>query len=74
LISQCLMHLLSNECFDVKMNWHGKFFMQLSKVARTHFELRQLQHVRCILRILRRLSERDLKFSDVQLTVSTESN
>lgn len=68
LISQCLMHLLSNECFDVKMNWHGKFFMQLSKVARTHFELRQLQHVRCILRILRRLSERDLKFSDVQLT------
>ncbi|EDV56338.1 uncharacterized protein LOC6546831 [Drosophila erecta] len=68
LISQCLMHLLVNDASDVPMNWYGKFFMQLSALAKTHFELRQLQHVRCMLRILQFLSERDLKLSDVQLT------
>ncbi|XP_039481221.1 uncharacterized protein LOC120445136 [Drosophila santomea] len=68
LISQCLMQLLINELSDAPMNWHGKFFMQLSALAKTHFELRQLQHVRCMLRILRLLSERDLKLSDLQLT------
>ncbi|XP_043644309.1 uncharacterized protein LOC122613943 [Drosophila teissieri] len=68
LISQCLVQLLVNELNDTPMNWHGKFFMQLSALAKTHFELRQLQHVRCMLRILRLLSERDLKLSDLQLT------
>ncbi|KAH8347874.1 hypothetical protein KR084_001969 [Drosophila pseudotakahashii] len=70
LISQCLTHLLSSEycAGSLQMEWHGKLFMQLSALAKTHFELRQLQHVRCMLRILRRLSELDLKLSDVQLT------
>ncbi|XP_017002729.2 protein rotatin homolog [Drosophila takahashii] len=70
LISQCLTHLLSSAycAGSLQMDWHARFFMQLSSLAKTHFELRQLQHVRCMLRILRRLSELDLKLSDVQLT------
>ncbi|XP_017115409.1 uncharacterized protein LOC108137959 [Drosophila elegans] len=67
LISQCLVQLLSAECHGVTMNWHGKLFMQLSLLAKTHFELRQLQHVRCVLSILRHLSERQLSLSAVQL-------
>ncbi|XP_016981301.1 uncharacterized protein LOC108046226 isoform X2 [Drosophila rhopaloa] len=67
LITQCLMQLLSAERSSISMNWHGKLFMQLSVLAKTHFELRQLQHVRCMLRILRHLSERELKLNDVQL-------
>ncbi|XP_001360846.3 uncharacterized protein ana3 isoform X1 [Drosophila pseudoobscura] len=50
-----------------KISWHGQFFIQLSAVARTHFELRQLLHVRCILRVLHFVSELDLMFSDDQL-------
>lgn len=71
LISQCLTQLLTAEDDASQMNWHGKLFLQLSAVARRHFEIRQLQHVRCILRILRRLTERELKLSDVQLMVSS---
>ncbi|KAH8401892.1 hypothetical protein KR009_008527 [Drosophila setifemur] len=67
MISQCLMHLLAGPYSGIQMNWHGKLFMQLSAVARTHFDKRQLQHVRCILRILRRLSERNLAFCDAKI-------
>lgn len=74
LICQCMMQLLSNELSDDSMNWYGKFFMQLSAVAKTHFELRQLQHVRCILCMLRFVSERNLKFSNAQLMVSKGSS
>ncbi|EDV36211.1 uncharacterized protein Dana_GF12844 [Drosophila ananassae] len=67
LISQCLLHLIAAQHCSIETNWHGKLFMQLTEEARAHFDLRQLQHVRCFLRILRRLSERELHFSEAQL-------
>ncbi|KMY93168.1 uncharacterized protein LOC6734130 [Drosophila simulans] len=67
MICQCMMQLLSNELNDDTMNWYGKIFMQLSTLAKTHFELRQLQHVRCMLCIMRFVSERNLKLSKPQL-------
>ncbi|KAH8301333.1 hypothetical protein KR059_000270 [Drosophila kikkawai] len=66
LIGQCLEQLLANEN-EIRLKWHGKLFLQLSSMARKHFEIRQLQHVRCILGILRRLSERELMLSSVQV-------
>ncbi|XP_017109343.2 protein rotatin homolog [Drosophila bipectinata] len=67
LISQCFCHLIAAQDDTVETNWHGKLFMQLIGEARAHFDLRQLQHVRCFLRILGRLSERKLRFSEAQL-------
>ncbi|KAH8284880.1 hypothetical protein KR054_002223 [Drosophila jambulina] len=67
LIGQCLEHLLDGDDYETQMKWHSKLFHQLSAVARKHFEIRQLQHVRCILGILRRLSERDLILTGVQV-------
>ncbi|XP_017039247.1 uncharacterized protein LOC108086730 [Drosophila ficusphila] len=68
LISQCLTHLLSSDAERAPMNWHGTLFIQLTLLTKTHFDLRQLQHVRCMLRILRLLSERDLKLNDARMT------
>ncbi|KAH8386202.1 hypothetical protein KR200_001026 [Drosophila serrata] len=67
LIGQCLEQLLAAEDCEIQMKWHGKLFFQLSAVARKHFEIRQLQHVRCILGILRRLSERELILTGLQV-------
>ncbi|KAH8253058.1 hypothetical protein KR032_003401 [Drosophila birchii] len=67
LIGQCLEHLLATENCGTQMKWHTKLFLQLSAVARKHFEIRQLQHVRCILGILRRLSEQELILTGIQV-------
>ncbi|KAH8252247.1 hypothetical protein KR038_011277 [Drosophila bunnanda] len=67
LIGQCLEHLLAAEDCETQVKWHGKLFFQLSAVARKHFEIRQLQHVRCILGILRRLSEHELILTGLQV-------
>ncbi|XP_034142367.1 uncharacterized protein LOC117592592 [Drosophila guanche] len=67
-ICQIVVVLLSTQTKQpADSSWHSKLFMQLSAVARTHFELRQLLHVRCLLRVLHFLSERDLRLSEVQL-------
>ncbi|KAH8372375.1 hypothetical protein KR093_011258, partial [Drosophila rubida] len=48
-------------------DWHGQLFMELSKLARSQFELRHLQHVRCLLSLLRQLSTHPLGMDDNQL-------
>ncbi|XP_022227754.2 uncharacterized protein LOC111077692 [Drosophila obscura] len=67
-ICQIFVALLGTQTkIPANMSWHVKFFMQLSAVARTHFEVRQLLHVRCLLTVLHHLSERDLRLSEPQL-------
>ncbi|BFG04131.1 uncharacterized protein DMAD_03172 [Drosophila madeirensis] len=67
-ICQIVVALLSTQTKQpADSSWHSKLFMQLSAVARTHFEVRQLLHVRCLLRVLHFLSERGLRLSEVQL-------
>ncbi|KAH8418689.1 hypothetical protein KR222_010623 [Zaprionus bogoriensis] len=65
LVTECLVQLLSSQRQQNNISWYGSLFMELSALARTHFELRNLQHVRCLLSILRQLSKRPLKLDEV---------
>ncbi|KAH8271534.1 hypothetical protein KR018_004686 [Drosophila ironensis] len=67
MISQCMVQLIISQPPNIKLTWHGKYFKLLTDLSRVHFDLRQLQHVRCFLHILRRLCERELCYSDIQI-------
>ncbi|KAH8299320.1 hypothetical protein KR044_000386 [Drosophila immigrans] len=67
LVSSCLVQLLHTGDRSEECEWHGRLFMELSKLARSHFELRRLQHVRCLLAVLRQLSSRPLNMTDITL-------
>lgn len=68
LVTQCLVELLCWKHQNI-FKWHSKLFMELSTLARTHFEQRNLQHVRCLLSVIRHLSKRPLHFDDDKLQV-----
>ncbi|XP_064542527.1 protein rotatin homolog isoform X2 [Drosophila montana] len=67
LVTDCLVHLLRWHRQQNNSTWHGKLFEELSTLARTHFEERKLQHVRCVLSVLRHLSERPLQLDNAKL-------
>ncbi|KAM8711649.1 hypothetical protein ACLKA7_012200 [Drosophila subpalustris] len=67
LVTDCLVELLSEEHYQGHFPWYGKLFMELSALARTHFEERNLQHVRCLLRVLSKLGECPLELDDNKL-------
>lgn len=67
LLSGCFVQLLSEKNYQGDFSWYGKLFTELSSLARTHFEERNLQHVRCLLRVLSKLSECPLQLDDNQL-------
>lgn len=72
LVTQCLVQLLCWQRQQSSITWHGKMFIELSALARTHFDLRNLQHVRCLLSVLRHLSKRPLQFDDDKVQVSED--
>lgn len=72
LVTQCIVQLLCWQRQQSSITWHRKLFIELSALARTHFDLRNLQHVRCLLSVLRHLSKRPLHFDDDKLQVSQD--
>ncbi|XP_068144027.1 protein rotatin homolog isoform X3 [Drosophila tropicalis] len=69
LICQCLVNVIQAKCiidnsktvsYYNAQQFYGQYFRQLSALARQHFELRQLEHVRCLLGVLRTLSDHTL--------------
>lgn len=72
LVTQCIVQLLCGQRQQSSITWHRKLFTELSALARTHFDLRNLQHVRCLLSVLRHLSKRPLQFDDDKLQVSKD--
>ncbi|XP_034477244.1 uncharacterized protein LOC117783807 [Drosophila innubila] len=69
LVTDCLVQLLSEDHYQGHFTWYSKLFMELSALARTHFEERNLQHVRCLLRVLSKLSECPLDLDDNKLQI-----
>ncbi|XP_060652799.1 protein rotatin homolog [Drosophila nasuta] len=67
LVTGCLVQLLHAGDGAEVYDWHGRLFMELSKLARSHFEERRLQHVRSLLTVLRHLSARQLNMEDIKL-------
>ncbi|EDW01415.1 uncharacterized protein LOC6561256 [Drosophila grimshawi] len=73
LVTECLVMLISSPCHQANnnkknnINWHTKLFQELSILARANFEQRNLQRVRCLLSILRQLSEQQLHLDETQL-------
>ncbi|EDV99577.1 uncharacterized protein LOC6565415 [Drosophila grimshawi] len=69
LVTECLVLLISSPQHNQTNNisWHNKLFMELSILTRTNFQLRNLQHVRCLLRVLRQLSNQPLNLDDAKL-------
>ncbi|EDW85576.2 uncharacterized protein Dwil_GK23155 [Drosophila willistoni] len=72
LICQCLVNVIEAKCIidnSKTVSNHNaqqlycQYFRQLSALARQHFELRQLEHVRCLLGVLRTLSDNTLSLS-----------
>lgn len=68
-VAQCLVELLCWQHHQNSITWHSKLFMELSALARSHFEQRSLQHVRCLLSVIRHLSKRPLHFDYAKLQV-----
>ncbi|ALC40758.1 ana3 [Drosophila busckii] len=67
LICECFVLLLRWHSVQSKSNWLIALFIELSSLTHTHFELRNLQHVRCMLGVLRQLCEHRFQLDDGQL-------
>ncbi|XP_017961813.1 uncharacterized protein LOC108654785 [Drosophila navojoa] len=67
LVTECLVQLLNYQRLQPTLSWPTKLFEELSNRARSLFEQRKLQHVRCILGVLRELSEQPLQLDGGQI-------
>lgn len=75
LVTECLVELLSFEHMQhiqPTVTWPSKLFDELSTRARSLFEQRKLQHVRCVLAVLRELSEQPLQLDSSKIEVSKD--
>ncbi|XP_030382138.1 uncharacterized protein LOC115629744 [Scaptodrosophila lebanonensis] len=69
LLGECFEQLLKVQREEDQrvFSWHGQLFTELSAALRTLFDLRQLQHARCVLGVLRCLSQHPLQLSDTSM-------
>lgn len=70
LVTESLVQLLRWQRHQPNVTWQSKLFDELSTRARSLFEQRKLQHVRCVLGVLRDLSERPLHIDSSKTEVS----
>ncbi|XP_017867877.1 PREDICTED: uncharacterized protein LOC108616877 [Drosophila arizonae] len=67
LVTECLVQLLRYQNIQLTVTWPSQLFDELSTRARSLFEQRKLQHVRCVLAVLRELSEQPLQLDSSKI-------